>query len=78
MNVKQIGPNQTILTLNNGNRIGFSYETPVVAVIGGEAFCTEKKFSVTTSKHCGKLLSHMSYNGESVTLKPQSFFEARV
>lgn len=78
MNVKQIGPNQTILTLNNGNRIGFSYETPVVAVIGGEAFCTEKKFSVTTSKHCGKLLSRMSYSGESATLKPQSFFEALV
>lgn len=78
MNVKQIGSNQTILTLNNGDRIGFSYETPVVAVTGGEAFRTEERFSVTTSRHCGKLLSHMSYSGKSATLKPQSFFEALV
>lgn len=78
MNVKQIGPNQTILTLNNGDRIGFSYETPVVAVVGGEAFRTEKKFSVTTSRHCSKLLSHMSYSSEPATLKPQSFFEGLI
>lgn len=73
MKVKQVGSNRTIVTLNSGNKIGFSYETPVVAEVNGVTYKTEKKFSVTTSKHCGQLLNEMcgSYGGT----KPQSFFE---
>lgn len=73
MKLKQVGSNRTILTLDNGTRIGFSYKTPVVAEVNGVTYKTEQKFSVTTSKHCGQLLKEMygSYGGT----KPQSFFE---
>ena len=74
MKLKQVGSNSTILTLNNGNQIGFSYNTPVVAVVDGIAYKTEKKVSVTTSKHCGQLLNEM--HGSFGGLKPQEFFEA--
>lgn len=73
MKLQAIGPNKSILTLNNGTRIGFSYNTPVVARVGNESFRTEKKFSVTTSKHCGQLLDHIG--GCYVGTKPQEFFE---
>lgn len=77
MKINQIGPNQTILTLNNGTQIGFSYNTPVVARIGsgGQAYRTEQKFSVTTSRHVGQLLGHMGWNSKDAELRPQSFFE---
>jgi|694.fasta_scaffold00571_78 hypothetical protein len=75
MKLNQVGSNRTILTLNNGTRIGFSYETPVVAEVDGVTYKTEKKFSVTTSKHCGQLLSEMGSYG-APELKPQEFFEA--
>jgi hypothetical protein len=74
MKLKQTGPNRTVVTTNNGTQIGFSYETPVVAVIDGIAYRTEQKFSVTTSKHCGQLLSDMPHRDFGGT-KPQSFFE---
>lgn len=76
MKIKQVGSNRTILTLDNGTQVGFSYETPVVARIGNESFRTEQKFSVTTSKHCGQLLNEMG--GTFAGTKPQSFFEALV
>jgi len=74
MKLNQVGSNRTILTLSNGNKIGFSYKTPVVAEVDGVTYKTEKKFSVTTSKHCGQLLNEMygSFGGT----KPQEFFEA--
>ena len=73
MQVNPIGSNRTIVTLNNGTQIGFSYKTPVVAIISGIAYRTEARFSVTTSKHCGQLLHdmpHREFGGE----KPQEFF----
>ncbi len=73
MQVKSLGANRTIVTLANGNRVGFSYETPVVAVIDGIAYKTEQKFSATTSKHCGQLLHDMPHR-EFGGFKPQSFF----
>ena len=76
MKLKQVGSNRTIVTLDNGTQVGFSYETPVVARIGNKCFRTEKKFSVTTSKHCGQLLNEMG--GVFGGTKPQSFFEALV
>ena len=73
MQVNQIGPNKTIITFNTGDAIGFSYKTPVVARIGNDTFRTERSYSVTTSKHCGQLLSHLG--GNFVGEKPQSFFD---
>lgn len=75
MQVNPLGSNKTIVTLANGTRIGFSYKTPVVAVIDGIAYKTEQKFSVTASKHCGVLLQNMPHR-EFGGFKPQSFFEA--
>lgn len=73
MKLKQVGSNRTILTLDNGTQVGFSYQTPVVARVGNESFRTEQKFSVTTSKHCGQLLQEIG--GCFGGTKPQSFFE---
>lgn len=72
MKLRQVGSNRTILQLDNGTLIGFSYETPVVAEVNGVTYKTEQKFSVTTSKHCGQLLREMT--GSYAGLKPQSFF----
>lgn len=55
MKLKPIGPNQTELTLSNGARVLFSYETPVAYIDNaGNAFKTNKKWSNTTSEHINK------------------------
>lgn len=75
MKHQTLNANMSIVTLNNGNQVGFSYAVPVVAVIDGRAYRTEEKYSVTTSKHCGKLLQSMHY-AEFAGTKPQSFFDS--
>lgn len=46
------------LVLNNGNRVLISYSTPVACYILGQGyFKTDKKWSVTTSKHINKWVS---------------------
>lgn len=47
----------------------FSYQTPVAALVMGELYQTENKFSQTTSKHISKWLA-----GREAKFKPQSFF----
>jgi hypothetical protein len=72
MKVNPIGPNQTELTLNEGNTLVlFSYQTPVAAFVDGKAYRTEKKWSATTSKHINRWL-----DGEDAEEKPQAFFDA--
>lgn len=52
MKLKPLGPNQTVLTLNNGNQILFSYSTPVAAYCPEKGFMhTDIKYSATTSRH---------------------------
>lgn len=69
MKLKQIGSNQTSLSIGN-NEIFFSYNTPVAAFIFGEGYVkTEEKFSSTTSKHI------TAWAGKNAPTKPQSFFE---
>lgn len=71
MNLKQLGSNQTQLTLNNGTEVFFSYETPVAAYVEGEGYLrTSKKWSVTTSKHINRWL-----NGVSHSEKSQEYFD---
>ena len=71
MKLKPIAANMTELELN-GNTILFSYKTPVACHIDAIGFFkTEKKWSVTTSKHIGKWLA-----GSNAELRPQSFFDA--
>lgn len=66
------GANRSILTLNNGTHIGFSYSTPVVAEVDGVTYKTDEHYSTTTSKHIGQLLKEMT--GSYAGTKPQSFF----
>lgn len=57
MNIKQVGSNQTELHTNDGLVVFFSYDTPVAAFNhNGDYIRTNKKWSVTTSKHINKWL----------------------
>lgn len=59
MRLRQLGSNMAEVRLNSGFVVLFSYETPVAAWIEGEGFYkTEKKWSVTTSKHINKWLAN--------------------
>lgn len=68
MKLDQIAPNQTTLTTGN-TVVFFSYNTPVAALVDGIMYRTEKKFSVTTSKHIN------AWAGKQAETKPQSFFD---
>jgi len=54
MKIKSIGSNQTVLT-KGSVQVLFSYETPVAVFVESRGyFRTDKKHSVTTSKHINK------------------------
>jgi hypothetical protein len=69
MKLDNIGPNQTILTFGK-DEVFFSYSTPVAALFGGKFYRTEKKWSVTTSKHINQWLAD-----NKAEKKPQKFFD---
>lgn len=56
MKIKQIASNMTILTLNNGIEVLFSYETPVAYCheLTNKFAYTNKYYSKTTNKHISK------------------------
>ena len=56
MKLSQIGSNQTEITTAKGNRVLYSYETPVAAWTEQGAFRTSTKYRVTTSKHINSYL----------------------
>ena len=56
MKLTQIGSNQTEITAAKGNRVLYSYETPVAAWTEQGAFRTSTKWSMTTSKHINAYL----------------------
>ncbi len=69
MKLRQLAANQTELSLPCGSVVFFSYETPVAAMLAsGRYIRTEKKWSVTTSKHLNRWLAAVS---GSVELVPQ-------
>ena len=69
MILKQIGSNQTELTLNNGNSIFFSYETPVAGYSDEIGFFrTATYYSKTTSRHINAYLPDVE-----VTEVPEEF-----
>lgn len=74
MKLNCIAVNQTEVTTNNGNVVFFSYSTPVAARVDGKLYRTEKRWSVTTSKHIGKWLG--SQGGGVVEDKPQEWFDS--
>ena len=69
MRVIPNGSNQTILE-GNGCRVLYSYETPVaLKAPNGKYYRTDKKWSVTTSKHINKFVSgaaHIAFCPQSV------------
>ena len=57
MQLKRLGSNQTQVSLNNGTKVFFSYDTPVAAQLPDYEYVrTSTKWSVTTSKHINKWL----------------------
>lgn len=70
LKLKQIGSNQTVLVLNDGTEILFSYETPVVVRTDEKILVTNQKFSNTTSKHINSFIGNFMY-----TLVDQSEIE---
>ena len=57
MILRQLGSNQTELSLNNGSSIFFSCETPVAGYHSEDGFFrTETYYSKTTSRHINQYL----------------------
>ena len=73
MNLSPIASNMTEVTTDSA-RILFSYRTPVACFHSdGNAYRTEKRWSVTTSRHINKWL-----DGIKAAEKPQAFFDSLV
>ena len=70
LSINVLGANQTELTAN-GIKVLFSYNTPVACWINGQFYKTNKRWSVTTSKHVNKW-THLAVD------KEQSFFDGLV
>ena len=74
MKIKPNGPNQTIVISPENHEVLYSYETPVAIITkSGKPFKTEKKWSVTTSKHINKFL--VEWHGNEIALVPQSVMD---
>ena len=74
MKLKRTGYNQTVVSLNNGAEVFFSYDTPVSGrSADNEYFKTEEYYSRTTSKHITQYL-----NGREAEAVPQSFINQLV
>ena len=57
MQLKRIAANQTEVSLNNGTKVFFSYDTPVAAQLPDYEYVrTATKWSVSTSRHNNKWL----------------------
>jgi len=72
MKLTQLGSNQTMLLMPDGQEFFFSYDTCVAGYTPGEGyFKTSTKFSRTTSKHINQYLE-----GVNATIVEQSDIEA--
>ena len=66
MKINNVGSNMTELATNSGAVILFSYSTPVAAMLpSGQYIRTEKKYSVTTTRHINKWLQGVSADVET-------------
>ena len=71
MQLLKLGTNQTQINLADGHQVFFSYNTPVAARTPDyEYYRTERKWSVTTSRHINKWL-----DGVNAKVLPQDFFD---
>jgi hypothetical protein len=72
---KNIASNQTEVEVGD-TIIFFSYNTPVAAFIPGEGYVvTDRKWSVTTSKHVSQWLSRHGVSRANVSTVPQTFLD---
>jgi hypothetical protein len=67
MRIKHISMNMTELTLTDGTQVLFSYETPVASWKDGQFYKTDRRWSVTTTKHVNKW-------SDCAIVKPQDYF----
>jgi hypothetical protein len=75
MKLNPIAQNQNEIELND-KVIFISYQTPVAYWESGKgAFKTEKKWSVTTSKHVNQWLRGKGYNPAEVPTVPQNLLD---
>ena len=75
MKLNPVAQNQTEVELPSGVTVFFSYKTPVAAHIPGEGYYrTDKRWSVTTSRHIGQFLSRNGGSGKA-TERPQAYFD---
>lgn len=71
MRLQIVGPNQTQLNFRDETQVFFSYETPVAAFVPDRGYIkTDRKWSVTTSKHITRWL-----DGANVESVPQSVLD---
>ena len=71
MQLLKLGTNQTQINLADGHQVFFSYNTPVSARTPDyEYYRTERKWSVTTSRHINKWL-----DGVNAKTLPQDFID---
>lgn len=80
MKIKSLGKNQTEIT--TARAIVFvSYETPVAALLEDPVtkqfigFKTDKKWSVTTSRHINQWFYDLGPAGIDIHVKPQAWFD---
>ena len=75
MKIKPIASNMTELVLDNGDRVLFSYETPVALFTSGEFVVTKKKWSQTTTKHINKWFKLSGWLLATTRFEDQSYFD---
>ena len=77
MILRKLGSNQTELSLNNGNSIFFSYETPVAGYHSEDGyFKTDTYYSKTTSLHINQYFKHV--DAGDISIVPDEYIVALV
>lgn len=67
MKLNPVGSNQTEIERDGGITILYSYKTPVAAFVPGKgALCTNKRYSVTTSRHINQAVTRWNATKTSV------------
>jgi len=76
MKIKPYASNMTVLVLNDGTEVLFSYQTPVACYTGSTYYKTERFYSATTSRHVNKWLTDAGVRDvKHVDTQPQEFFD---
>jgi hypothetical protein len=70
MNRRKTAANQSILVMESGCIVFFSYDTPVAAIIGTDKFRTNVDYSPTTNKH----LTQLGFEKKFTPTMPPKFF----